>query len=107
MRPSIPVPPPTSPAPQATTSPSAKPPLSPPETAQAAVRVDHDAPASAPASDAPVPAENGDLDGARLVALNMELNGEPREDAERYLAENYQLADRQKLIDEVYEAIDG
>jgi hypothetical protein len=52
-------------------------------------------------------ADSGDLDGARLVALNMALNGEPREDADRYLAETYQLADRGKLIDEVYAAIDG
>ena len=50
---------------------------------------------------------NGDLDGARLIALNMALNGESRADADRYLAENFQLADRQKLIDEVYAAIEG
>jgi hypothetical protein len=50
---------------------------------------------------------NGDLDGARLVALNMALNGESRADADRYLAENFQLADRQKLIDEVYAAIES
>jgi DivIVA domain-containing protein len=52
-------------------------------------------------------AEDGDLDGARLIALNMALNGESRADADRYLAENFQLADRQKLIDEVYAAIEG
>ena len=51
--------------------------------------------------------EGSDLDGARLIALNMALNGETREDADRYLAENYQLADRGKLIDEVYAAIEG
>jgi hypothetical protein len=50
---------------------------------------------------------NGDLDGARLVALNMALNGESRADADRYLAENFKLADRQKLIDEVYAAIES
>ena len=49
----------------------------------------------------------GDLDGARLVALNMALNGESRADTERYLAENFQLPDRLKLIDEVYAAIEG
>jgi DivIVA domain-containing protein len=48
-----------------------------------------------------------DLDGARLIALNMALNGEPREQADRYLADNFQLADRQKLLDEVYAAIEG
>ena len=48
-----------------------------------------------------------DLDSARLVALNMALNGEPRAEAERYLAENFRLSDRQRLIDEVYAAIEG
>lgn len=49
----------------------------------------------------------GDVDGARLIALNMALNGEPREQAERYLAENFELPDRAKLLDEVYAAIEG
>ena len=49
----------------------------------------------------------GDLDGARLIALNMALNGESRADADRYLAEHFQLADRQGLIDEVYAAIEA
>lgn len=53
------------------------------------------------------PAEGGDVDGARLIALNMALNGESRSDTERYLAENFQLPDRLKLIDEVYAAIEG
>ena len=72
-------------------------------------------PAAAPAAAAAPPAQaseakppaNGDLDGARLIALNMALNGESRADADRYLAENFQLADREKLIDEVYAAIEG
>jgi hypothetical protein len=76
------------------------PPLAPPEDAEPDVHVDPEAPSGATA-------DNGDLDGARLVALNMALNGESREDAERYLAENYTLADRKKLIDEVYAAVDG
>jgi DivIVA domain-containing protein len=49
----------------------------------------------------------GDLDGARLIALNMALNGESREDTDRYLAENFELADRGKLVEEVYAAIEG
>jgi hypothetical protein len=48
-----------------------------------------------------------DLDGARLIALNMALNGESRADTERYLAENFELLDRLKLIDEVYSAVEG
>ncbi len=62
----------------------------------------------------PVPPASGlasggeaDLDGARLIALNMALNGEPREQADRYLADNFDLPDRDKLLDEVYAAIEG
>jgi hypothetical protein len=122
MRPSIPVPPaaphlgdpahvPPAPALQALASPQAaaagaKPPLSPPERTEPNVHLDPEAPVAA--SGAPqAAAESGDLDGARLVALNMALNGESREEAERYLAENYELVDRGKLIDEVYAAIEG
>jgi hypothetical protein len=61
-----------------------------------------------PNAPAPVEAEApGDVDGARLIALNMALNGESRADTERYLAENFQLPDRLKLVDEVYAAIEG
>jgi hypothetical protein len=61
-----------------------------------------------PAPEAPAAAAAGaDLDGARLIALNMALNGESRTDTERYLAENFQLPDRLKLVDEVYAAIEG
>ena len=69
--------------------------MKPPEAAEPGVHVDPEAP------------DNGDLDGARLIALNMALNGESREDADRYLAEHFQLADRAKLIDEVYAAIES
>jgi hypothetical protein len=54
-----------------------------------------------------VPQKNEDLDGARLVALNMALSGEPREQTDRYLADSFQLSDRAKLLDEVYAAIEG
>jgi DivIVA domain-containing protein len=65
------------------------------------------APAAA-SSSARTPSGGGDdLDGARLIALNMALNGEPREQADRYLAENFDLSDREKLLDEVYAAIEG
>jgi hypothetical protein len=68
-----------------------------------------------PAPSPPVPprsepragAGNGDLDGARLIALNMALNGDPREAIDRYLTEHYQLGDRQKLLDEVFAAVEG
>jgi DivIVA domain-containing protein len=51
--------------------------------------------------------ESDDLDGARLIALNMALNGESRVATDRYLAEHYDLTDRHKLLDEVYAAIEG
>jgi DivIVA domain-containing protein len=60
-----------------------------------------DEPAGEPASG------NDDLDGARLVALNMALNGDSREDTGRYLEENFEVPDRQRLLDEVYAAIEG
>jgi len=55
--------------------------------------------------DVPVEELPEDLEGARLVALNMALNGTPREETDRYLAENFDLADRQSLLDEVYASV--
>jgi len=45
---------------------------------------------------------NSDSEGARLIALNMALNGTSREETDRYLAENFDLHDREALLDEVY-----
>jgi DivIVA domain-containing protein len=56
-------------------------------------------PASTPLDD--------DIEGARLVALNMALNGTPRDETDRYLAENFQLGDRARLLDEVYASVEG
>jgi cell division septum initiation protein DivIVA len=52
-------------------------------------------------------AGSDDTEGARLIALNMALNGTPREETERYLAENFELSDRTGLLDEVYASVDG
>jgi cell division septum initiation protein DivIVA len=52
-------------------------------------------------------AEEADIEGARLIALNMALNGEPREAADKYLAENFDLEDHAKLLDEVYSSVEG
>ncbi len=80
-------------------------PARPAEPAPSAEAAPPAAPAEPPApQQEPVP---GDLDGARLVALNMALNGESRAETERYLAENFELPDRLKLIDEVYAAVEG
>lgn len=47
-----------------------------------------------------------DIEGARLIALNMALNGSPREEADRYLTENFpSLTDRAGLLDDVYSSI--
>jgi DivIVA domain-containing protein len=48
-----------------------------------------------------------DTEGARLIALNMALNGTPRDETDRYLAENFELADRVGLLDEVYASVEG
>jgi hypothetical protein len=41
-------------------------------------------------------------EGARVIALKMALDGSPREDTARYLGENFELADPDALLDEVY-----
>jgi cell division septum initiation protein DivIVA len=69
--------------------------------------------APGPAATAPGPAEPppeepsgaDESEGARLIALNMALNGTPREETDRYLAENFKLSDRRGLLDEVYESV--
>jgi DivIVA domain-containing protein len=48
-----------------------------------------------------------DVEGARLIALNMALNGQTREETDKYLAENFDLADRAGLLDEVYATVEG
>lgn len=43
-----------------------------------------------------------DEEGARLIAFNMALNGTPREETEAYLRDNFELADPEGLLDDVY-----
>lgn len=43
---------------------------------------------------------------AKLVALNMALNGTPREDTEKYLSEHFSLIDRARLLDDVYSSVE-
>ena len=55
----------------------------------------------------PEPARTGGrsirgAEGARLIALNMALNGTPREETARYLEQNFDLDDQDALLDEVY-----
>jgi hypothetical protein len=47
-------------------------------------------------------ASAGSAQKARMVTLNMALNGAPRDEAERYLSENFGLDDYRALLDEVY-----
>jgi DivIVA domain-containing protein len=56
---------------------------------------------SAPSRDDVAPL-NGDEAGARLIALNMALSGTPRDETAAYLAEHYDLADAEALLDDVY-----
>jgi DivIVA domain-containing protein len=69
--------------------------------------VEEDFAAAAPApaaatAEAPPAAPNGDEAGARLIALNLALQGTPREETARYLAERCALADPEALLDDVY-----
>jgi DivIVA domain-containing protein len=59
-------------------------------------------PAAAPAAPPSDGARSDDEAGARLVALNMALEGTPREETARFLAEHYELADLDALLDDVY-----
>jgi DivIVA domain-containing protein len=56
---------------------------------------------------APSNGDDSDSEGARLIALNMALNGTPRDETDRYLAENFDLDDRSTLLDEVYASVEG
>jgi DivIVA domain-containing protein len=56
------------------------------------------APAAPPSNGAP----SDDEAGARLVALNMALEGTPRDETARFLGEHYELADLDGLLDDVY-----
>ena len=51
-------------------------------------------PAPEPSTDEP----DDDAEGARLIALNMALNGTSRDETDRYLAEHFDLSDRESLL---------
>ncbi len=59
------------------------------------------------AGPAPAKPSNGaDDESARLIALNMVMNRTPRDEIDRYLAENFRLTDRRGLLDEVYSSFE-
>jgi DivIVA domain-containing protein len=62
-----------------------------------------DAESDEAAADEPAKPDGGDdSEGARLIALNMALNGSPRDETDRYLAKHFNLDDREAMLDEVY-----
>jgi hypothetical protein len=79
-----------------TPAPAAEPAAAAPETAAAP----EPEPDSAPPP--PAPAAGDGHEGARVIALNMALNGSSREETARYLSENFDLGDPDALLDEVY-----
>ena len=81
-------------------------PDAPAETAKT-TRAPKAAPAPPPPAAAKEPDADADAEGARLIALNMALNGESREATDKYLADNFELDDRGKLLDEVYASVGG
>jgi hypothetical protein len=101
--------PPTEPRPE----PRPVPPAEPPEPAAAeplepaAAQPPGREPAAAePAAPATPPRGDGH-EGARVIALNMALNGSPRDETARYLAENFEIDDPEALLDEVYARAGG
>ncbi len=83
-------------------APEPEPPAPEPEPALAAAR-------RARASSTPAARTDkaADHEGARLIALNMALNGAPRDEIDRYLSEHYELADQGALLDEVFASVEG
>jgi cell division septum initiation protein DivIVA len=75
----------------------------PPRAAEAPTRTA----GTPPAAEEPPAAAEPDLAGVRLIALNMALDGTPREETAQFLAENFSLSDTAPLLDEVYASAEG
>jgi DivIVA domain-containing protein len=92
------------PAPEPEPEPAVAEAESTPEAAEAPAEPEAEA-----AGNGEVAADSGgeDAEGARLIALNMALNGTPREETARYLNENFSLSDANGLLDEVYASVEG
>jgi hypothetical protein len=52
--------------------------------------------------DQPAAPQGGGVEGARLTALNMALNGTPRDETRRFLEEKFKLDDPEAILEEVY-----
>jgi hypothetical protein len=94
-------PPPAAPPRQPEVAAAPPPPPPPPPPRQPAPAADGGSVAAGAAAD------DDDVEGARLIALNMALNGQSREETDRYLAENFDLSNRAALLDEVYATVEG
>ena len=89
---------------QAAPAPEPEAPAAPAERQAAKAAAPSPAPAPAPAA---ADDDGDDVEGARLIALNMALNGQSREETDKYLAVNFDLSDRAALLDEVYATVEG
>ena len=79
-----------------------------PEPDPAPVAAIEPEPAPAPTAPPAAGSPSGEgHEGARVIALNMALNGSPREDTARYLDENFELENPDALLDEVYARVGG
>ena len=81
-------------------------PEAPPEPEPAPPPVEQP-PAAEPAAAAQGGRSIRGAEGARLIALNMALNGTPRDETARYLEQNFELDDQDALLDEVYARVGG
>jgi DivIVA domain-containing protein len=81
------------------------------ETAEADTAVEDEAPAVPDEAPAESSSRGGrsirGAEGARLIALNMALNGTPRDETAQYLSQNFDLDDQDALLDEVYARVGG
>ncbi|MFL5913871.1 MAG: DivIVA domain-containing protein [Gaiellaceae bacterium] len=77
------------------------------EVEEEEVEVEEEATEEAPAAESGGGRSIRGAEGARLIALNMALNGTPRDETARYLSQNFDLDDQDALLDEVYARVGG
>jgi len=76
----------------------------PEEPVEVEPELEEEPPAAAPASSG---RSIAGAEGARLIALNMALNGTPRDETARYLSDNFELDEQDVILDEVYARVGG
>ena len=102
-----PTPPPPDPAPSPEPAPEPEPPLipepapPPDEGTPPQISTDDQSAAGLNGAAPDAGAKSDDAAGARLVAMNMALDGASREVIEAHLAENYALTDASAIVDDV------